>query len=206
MRIRKNKHNMNDNKTACKDTENKDFAANTEQQATENGCECGQESTDTLTDKQDNDADNVSEDLTSQVAEWKDKYIRLAAEYENYRKRTSREKLELISKGGEDVIKSILAIVDDMERAIDANEKTEDINSIREGLVLIYKKLMQTMTQQGVTEIEAIGNELDTDLHEAIAKIPAFEPSQKGKIIDVVQKGYKLKDKVVRFAKVVVGE
>ena len=197
---------MNENETTQKNTENKDFTANEELNENANDCSCEQDNADTLSENQNDDADKMSEDMTSQVAEWKDKYIRLAAEYENYRKRTAREKLELISKGGEDVIKSILAIIDDMERALEANEKTQDIDSIREGLTLIYKKLIQTMTQLGVSEIEAVGNELDTDLHEAIAKIPALTPEQKGKIIDVVQKGYKLKDKVVRFAKVVVGE
>ena len=197
---------MSENNKADKGAENKDFNAEVEQNEKEMAVGGESAAADNVADEVAADADNVAEQLTDQVAEWKDKYIRLAAEYENYRKRTSREKLELISKGGEDVIKAILAIVDDMERALDANEKTEDINSIREGLVLIYKKMMQTMTQLGVSEIEAVGNELDTDLHEAIAKIPAFEPAQKGKIIDVVQKGYKLKDKVVRFSKVVVGE
>jgi len=161
-------------------------------------------------------ADNVSEDsaeqnaksseVTDEASEWKDKYLRLVAEFDNYRKRTLKEKMDLIASGGEDVIKSLLAIMDDIDRALDAMTKSNDIEAIRQGIMLIHQKLLDTLHAKGVEEISAIGQELDTDLHEAVAKFPVAEEEKKGKVIDVVQKGYKLKDKVVRFAKVVVGE
>ena len=161
-------------------------------------------------------ADNVSEDSAEQNAkssevadeasEWKDKYLRLVAEFDNYRKRTLKEKMDLIASGGEDAIKSLLAIMDDIDRALDAMTKSNDIEAIRQGIMLIHQKLLDTLHAKGVEEISAIGQELDTDLHEAVAKFPVAEEEKKGKVIDVVQKGYKLKDKVVRFAKVVVGE
>lgn len=161
-------------------------------------------------------ADNVSDDSAEQNAkssevadeasEWKDKYLRLVAEFDNYRKRTLKEKMDLIASGGEDVIKSLLAIMDDIDRALDAMTKSNDIEAIRQGIMLIHQKLLDTLHAKGVEEISAIGQELDTDLHEAVAKFPVAEEEKKGKVIDVVQKGYKLKDKVVRFAKVVVGE
>ena len=113
--------------------------------------------------------------------------------------------MDLIASGGEDVIKSLLTVMDDIDRALDAMSKSSDIDSIRQGIVLIHQKLLETLHAKGVEEITAIGKELDTDLHEAGAKFPVSD-EKKGKIIDVVQKGYKLKDKVVRFAKVVVGE
>ena len=142
----------------------------------------------------------------AEAAQWKDKYLRLSAEFDNYRKRTLREKMDLIAAGGEDVIKSVLGIVDDLDRALQAVEAAKDVEALREGVRLIAQKLDGTLKSKGVSEIEAIGLPLDTDLHEAVAKVPVEDDSKKGKIIDVVQKGYKLKDKVVRYAKVVVGE
>ena len=139
------------------------------------------------------------------LAKSKDEYLRLAAEFDNYRRRVAKEKLDLISTAGEGVIKALLPIVDDFERAIQALEASDDSQAAKEGTKLIYKKLIDMLKAQGVTEIEAKGLELDTDLHEAIAQIPAEDHNQKGKIIDVTQKGYKLGDKVIRFAKVVVG-
>ena len=142
--------------------------------------------------------DDKSARMAAAESEWQDKYLRLVAEFDNYRKRTLREKMDLIASGGEDVIKSLLTVMDAMS-------KSSDIDSIRQGIVLIHQKLLETLHAKGVEEITAIGKELDTDLHEAVAKFPVSD-EKKGKIIDVVQKGYKLKDKVVRFAKVVVGE
>ena len=144
--------------------------------------------------------------LTEEVAKWQDKYARLSAEFDNFRKRTLKEKMELIESAGEDVIKGILTIVDDFDRAITANEQVEDAAVIREGTAIIRQKLLDLLRQRGVKEIDAIGQELDTDLHEAIAKIPVEEEEKKGKIVDQIQKGYKLKDKVIRYSKVVVGE
>ena len=142
--------------------------------------------------------------LSDVERQWQDKYLRLVAEFDNYRKRTLKEKMDLVASGGEDVIKSLLGVMDDIDRAL-AMSQTDDIESVRKGIELIHQKLLDTLHAKGVQEIEAIGSELDTDLHEAVAKLPV-EDDKKGKIIDVVQKGYKLKDKVVRYAKVVVGE
>ena len=159
--------------------------------------------------------DNVAEECVTEAdktsaanveaEEWKDKYLRLSAEFDNYRKRTLREKMELIESGGEDVIKSMLAVMDDFDRALSAMQSASDVASVREGVELISQKMRDALKAKGVSEIEAVGEALDTDLHEAVAKFPAGE-EKKGKIIDVVQKGYKLKEKVIRYAKVVVGE
>ncbi|MBO7197839.1 MAG: nucleotide exchange factor GrpE [Tidjanibacter sp.] len=159
------------------------------------------------------EADKVAEGEVAESAktanaeaeEWKDKYLRLSAEFDNYRKRTLREKMELIESGGEDVIKAMLAVADDFDRALGAMQTATDVASVREGVELIHLKMKETLKGRGVSEIEAIGLPLDTDLHEAVAKFPAGD-DKKGLIIDVVQKGYKLKEKVIRYAKVVVGE
>ena len=146
------------------------------------------------------------EKMAEEAAQWRDKYVRLSAEFDNYRKRTIKEKMELVSSAGEDVIKSLLPVMDDLERALAATEKSTDVEAVREGVVLISNKLRDTLRGKGLVEIDAFGQELDTDFHEAVAKILASEETQKGKIVDVVQKGYKLHDKVIRHSKVVVGE
>lgn len=138
--------------------------------------------------------------------EWKDKYLRLSAEFDNYRKRTLKEKMDIIESGGEKVISSLLPVLDDMDRAIEAMNSAEDGEAIRQGVELIERKLKDTLRMHGLAEIDAAGKELDTDFHEAVAKIPAQKKSERGRIVDVVQKGYTLKDKVIRHAKVVVGE
>ncbi len=154
------------------------------------------------------DAPEAPQELTPQeeAAIWKDKYMRLSAEYENYRKRTFKEKLDLIAAGGEDVVRSMLEVLDDMDRALAAMAKTDDMEAVKQGIELIDTKLRNTLKNKGLAEIEAIGGELDTDLHEAVARIEVEEKKMKGKIIDVVQKGYKLKEKIIRYAKVVVGQ
>lgn len=150
------------------------------------------------------DADKMAQ-ANKEAEEWKDKYLRLSAEFDNYRKRTLREKMELIESGGEDVIKLMLGVMDDFDRALNAMQSATDVASVREGVELISQKMRDALKTKGVSEIEAVGEALDTDLHEAVAKFPAGE-DKKGKVIDVVQKGYKLKEKVIRYAKVVVGE
>lgn len=165
---------------------------------------------DNVADEEEKQTDNSSEadaqvDVAAEVAEWKDKYLRLQAEFDNYRKRTLKEKMDLVAAGGEDVLKEMLGVVDDMERAQASMAASENIDAIREGVALIARKLSEVMRAKGVSEIEAVGLPLDTDLHEAVAKFPV-DDERKGLIIDVVQKGYKLKDKVIRYAKVVVGE
>jgi molecular chaperone GrpE len=139
------------------------------------------------------------------IAVWRDKYMRLQAEFDNYRKRTLREKMDLVASGGSDVIKSMLSVLDDMYRAVAASEKSEDIAALREGEKLVLQKFEEALRQKNVTEIEAVGKEFDPDFHEAVARFAAGE-DKKGKVIDVVQRGYMLGDKVLRYAKVVVGE
>lgn len=141
-----------------------------------------------------------------ELANMKDKYLRLSAEFDNYRKRTMKEKAELILNGGEKSISSILPIVDDFERALKNMETAEDVAAVREGVELIYNKFMTVLGQNGVKVIETKEQPLNTDFHEAIAVIPAPAEELKGKILDCVQPGYTLNDKVIRHAKVVVGE
>ena len=140
------------------------------------------------------------------IEEQKDKYLRLSAEFDNYRKRTMKEKAELILNGGEKSLSSILPVVDDFERAIKKMETATDVQAVKEGVELIYNKFMATLAQNGVKVIETKDQPLNTDYHEAIAVIPAPSEAQKGKILDCVQTGYTLNDKVLRHAKVVVGE
>jgi molecular chaperone GrpE len=146
------------------------------------------------------------EKANEQIEEQKDKYLRLSAEFDNYRKRTMKEKAELILNGGEKSLSSILPVVDDFERAIKTMETATDVNAVKEGVELIYNKFMAVLAQNGVKVIETKDQPLDTDYHEAIAVIPAPSEAQKGKILDCVQTGYTLNDKVLRHAKVVVGE
>lgn len=146
------------------------------------------------------------DEANATIEEQKDKYLRLSAEFDNYRKRTIKEKAELILNGGEKSISSILPVIDDFERAIKTMETAKDVNAVKEGVELIYNKFMAVLGQNGVKVIETINQPLDTDYHEAIAVIPAPTKEQKGKILDCVQTGYTLNDKVIRHAKVVVGE
>ena len=140
------------------------------------------------------------------IEEQKDKYLRLSAEFDNYRKRTMKEKAELILNGGEKSLSSILPVVDDFERAIKTMETATDVQAVKEGVELIYNKFMATLAQNGVKVIETKDQPLNTDYHEAIAVIPAPSEAQKGKILDCGQTGSTLNDKVLRHAKVVVGE
>ena len=146
------------------------------------------------------------EKAQEEIEEQKDKYLRLSAEFDNYRKRTMKEKAELILNGGEKSLSSILPVVDDFERAIKTMETATDVNAVKEGVELIYNKFRAVLAQNGVKVIETKDQPLDTDYHEAIAVIPAPSEAQKGKILECVQTGYTLNDKVLRHAKVVVGE
>lgn len=138
--------------------------------------------------------------------DFKDKYVRLYSEFENYRKRTAREKIDIITNASENVLKEIIPILDDFERAIANNENVEEISTIKEGFELIHNKIFKTLTNQGLTSMDSIGKSFDPDIHEAITKIPATKNKMKGKVMDVIEKGYTLNEKVIRFAKVVVGE
>ena len=146
-----------------------------------------------------------SRDWEAEIAEWQDKYLRLQAEFDNLRKRRLREKMELVQSGSAECVKNFLPLMDDLQRALEAIEKSNDLEALREGVKLIAQKFRETLKKQNVKEIEALGLELDTDHHEAVARFDAGK-EKKGKIVDVVQPGYKMGDKVLRFAKVVVGE
>lgn len=143
--------------------------------------------------------------LAAEVAEWKDKYLRLQAEFDNYRKRTLREKMELVETGGKEVLLAMLPVKDDVERAVAAMLKTEDVESVRQGVQLIAQKFTEALKQRGVTQIEVVGQPFDEEVAEAVARFAAGE-EQKGVVIDCVQTGYRLGERVLRFAKVVVGE
>ena len=146
------------------------------------------------------------EKAQAEIEELKTQLLYKAAEFDNYRKRTLKERAELILNGGEKVITAILPILDDMERAIENGEKTDDPEVLREGMTLIHQKFMKTLESQGVTKIEANNADFDTDLHEAVAMVPGMGDDKKGKVIDCLQQGYKLNDKVIRHAKVAVGQ
>ncbi len=146
------------------------------------------------------------EKAQEEIADLKDKWLRSVAEFENYRKRTLKERAELILNGGEKVITAILPILDDMERAIENGAKTDDPEVLREGMTLIHQKFMKTLEAQGVSKIETKNADFDTDVHEAVAMVPGMGDDKKGKVIDCLQEGYKLNDKVIRHAKVAVGQ
>lgn len=147
------------------------------------------------------------EELQKQLAAQKDAYLRLMADFDNFRKNTLRDKQNLLKYGGEDAFKKLLPVIDDFERAIDHMEKSDDINSLREGVNLIYSKFKTYLEQNELTVIPAeMGETFDENIHDAMTLFPAPTPELKGKVVDCVTKGYKLKDKVIRFAKVVVGQ
>ena len=156
-------------------------------------------------DKKEKELEKKIEELESKVAKDKDDYIRLMAEFDNYRRRTSQEKLELVSMASTDTIKGLLPVLDDCERALKVLGESSDSDAAKEGTELIYNKLMAYLKSKGLAVIEAMDQPFDTDLHEAVAQFPVQEEDRKGKVFDVVQTGYTLNGKVIRFAKVVVG-
>ncbi len=170
------------------------------------------EETETATEAPENEetaeaeADEALATAQAEIADLKDKYLRSVAEFDNYRKRTLKERAELILNGGEKVLSAILPVIDDMERAIENGAKTDDPAVLREGMELIYHKMIKVMEAQGVSVIETDGADFDTDVHEAVAMVPGMGDDKKGKVIDCLQKGYKLNDKVIRHAKVAVGQ
>ena len=146
------------------------------------------------------------EEAQQTIEDQKDKYLRLSAEFDNYRKRTLKEKAELIKNGGEKAISAILPILDDLERALANMQKLDDIQAMYDGIDLIHQKFLKTLSQEGLQKMEPVGEAFDTDFHEAIALVPAPEEAQKGNVLDCVQTGYKLNDKVIRHANVVVAQ
>ena len=163
------------------------------------------DATDTMADDDPAAEDDAAKALEAAVAQWQDKFVRLQAEFDNYRKRTLKEKMELVQTGGRDVLLAMLPVRDDVQRAVDAMQISDDLAPLRAGVTLISQKFTEALRQKGVTEIEVLDKEFDADLSEAVARFAAGD-EKKGKVIDVVQTGYKLGDKVLRFAKVVVGE
>ena len=205
---------MKENKVMDQDVKGKEGACEADVNAS-----CDSTSCDNMADKEQASADTMAEgDASAEgqneaeaptpeevIAVWRDKYMRLQAEFDNYRKRTLREKMDLVANGGQDVIKSMLSVLDDMYRAVAASDKSDDITALREGERLVLQKFEEALRQKNVQEIEAQDKEFDPDFHEAVARFAAGE-DKKGKVIDVVQRGYMLGDKVLRYAKVVVGE
>lgn len=190
---------MDDKKKNKKDSQNiekKDVKSKKEVKETKETAEVSEAAETTETSE--------TNELQEKYNELNDKYVRLYSEYDNYRKRTANEKIELIKTAAEATINAMLPVLDDFERALPTMEKRED-KSNYEGALLIYNKLKKTLEQKGLEEINANGADFNTDEHEALTQIPAPEESLKGKVIDVIQKGYKLNGKVIRFARVVVG-
>ena len=176
--------------------DNKEFI-NTEEEA---------EITEYAADELEEDADKVSH-LEKKCKTLEDDYLRLFAEFDNYRKRTLKEKSELIKTAGENILTNILPLIDDFERALKAMEgANEDSKTLKEGVELIYSKFISFLNQNGVKVIEAEGKDFDTEFHDAVTTIPAPSEEMKGKVIESIQKGYTLHDKVIRFSKVVIGE
>jgi len=149
--------------------------------------------------------DEKLQELGEKLDELNDKYLRLFSEFDNFRKRTQKEKLELFKTASEDVMIAMLPVLDDFERALKVAEENEVDDNHKEGIELIYNKLKKTLEQKGLQCLDSQGQEFDTDYHEAITNMPAPSPELKGKVVEVIEKGYKLNDKVIRFAKVVVG-
>jgi molecular chaperone GrpE len=144
--------------------------------------------------------------LEEQIAELKDKHLRLFSEFDNYRKRTTKERIELFKTANSDLIQELLPVLDDFDRAIKSFEEAKDIDAVKQGVELIYNKFNSTMEKKGLKCMDAQGKDFDTDFHEAITEIPAPSDDLKSKVVDVIEKGYTLNDKVIRYAKVVVGK
>jgi molecular chaperone GrpE len=145
------------------------------------------------------------EKARAEAAEWKDKYVRLYAEFENFRSRTSREKIAMIGTASEGLMKDLLPVIDDFERSLKAMETSDEVSSLKEGVDLVFHKFTGLLHQKGLKAMETIGKPFDADFHEAITQFPAPDPSQKGMVIDELDKGYSLNDKTIRFARVIIG-
>lgn len=193
------------------ENENVENSKNTQQDAEEK--KDNPEEEDKVEAKEEKDKDEAKESkdekieqLETKLSGLSDKHLRLQAEFDNFRRRTLKEKADLVKSGGESVIITILPIIDDFERALDSLKDAPNDDAGKQGTTLIYTKFKDFLKQNNVKEIEALNKDFDVDLHEAVTKIPAPNKKQKGKVVDVIQKGYMLNDKVIRFAKVVIGE
>ena len=194
---KKNKKNQAEEASASQQEElQENEAFNAEQQE--------QAQTEEQTEEENNPEKKIA-DLEAAIEHEKKEYLFLMADFENFRRRTVKEKADLIKNGAESAMRDLLPVVDDLERALDAIEKGGDLDSLKEGVGLIYNKFVKYLESQHVTPIESTGKDFDTDVHEAVTMFPAPDPSMKGKVIDTTIKGYMIKDKVLRHAKVVVG-
>lgn len=191
-----------------------DNMENVDKNATDNNRQAFENSNPDFQDAENNNAEAFESDqfthaeldkINEELAVQKDKYVRLMAEFENYKRRTNTEKFELIQSAGKDVLTAMLEILDDMERAENQIAQDSEIEHIKEGIILVFNKFRNLMQTKGVKPIDSIHAEFNTDLHEAVANVPAPSPEMKGKILDEVQKGYTLNDKIIRYPKVVVG-
>lgn len=196
-----------------KSTENKENTTNPDKYIEENSEYSGPAGSPEYTPDDLEDSVAASDNLVPEVniaeeklAEMQDKYIRLSAEFDNYRKRTLREKMELSKYAGENLFLQILPLMDDFDRALKHMDSSADSIALKEGIDIIYSKFSDFLKLNGIKEIESLNSNFNVDLHEAVAKIPVEDPDKKGKVVDVLLKGYYLQDKVLRFAKVVVGE
>ena len=190
---KKNKKNQNEEARAAQEENQDQKVQNTEPQAAEKDNAVNE------------DSEKIIADLKEQLELQKKEYAFKLAEFDNYRKRTLNEKAELIKNGAESAMRDLLPVIDDLERALDAINKGGDLDSLKEGVNLIYNKFVKYLESQHVTAIDSTGKDFDTDVHEAVTMFPAPDPSMKGKVIDTPIKGYKINDKVLRYAKVVVG-
>ena len=206
----KENENVNNQDDALKDTVNPDMEDKQEPANEQPANEKKEEAADNVSDKKSrrfkirHAQEKALEEAKAKYAELNDKYLRLFSEFDNHRKRTAKEKLDLMATASENVIKDLLPVLDDFERALQNMEKNGN-EADMQGVSLIYNKLKDTLKKKGLEEIEAMDAEFNTDEHEALTMIPAPEENKKGKVLDVIQKGYKLNGKVIRFARVVVG-
>ena len=191
---KKSKKNQNDEAKAAQEEIQEQETLNTEQQATENS-----ETTEEI-----DPAEKIAQ-LEADLEKGKKEYLYLMAEFDTFRRRTVKEKADLIKNGAESALRDLLPVVDDLERALDAINKGGDLESLKEGVDLIYNKFVKYLESQHVTAIDSTGKDFDTDIHDAVTTFPAPDPSMKGKVIDTTIKGYMINDKVLRHAKVVVG-
>ena len=190
---KKNKKNQNEEARAAQEENQEQKVKNTEPHAAEKDNAVNE------------DPEKIIADLKEQLEHQKKEYAFKLAEFDNYRKRTLNEKAELIKNGAESAMRDLLPVIDDLERALDAINKGGDLDSLKEGVNLIYNKFVKYLESQHVTAIDSTGKAFDTDVHEAVTMFSAPDPSMKGKVIDTPIKGYKINDKVLRYAKVVVG-
>lgn len=196
--------NKDDKTSDGEDQKEEQFVGDTEEE--KSGADNGETDTGKQEEQESDNIEVEEKDAEVKLAELQDKYLRLSAEFDNYRRRTLKERMELTRSAGESILLGILPVMDDFDRAMNLMESTPECKAMKEGIDLIYGKMKEFLKQNGIKEIEAMDKDFDTDLHEAVTKIPATEKKKKGKVVDVIQKGYYLNDKIIRYSKVVVGE